>query len=50
LRDRVAGNQSQVRAQCGIVSAGGVCVYNITGGAVGYFTAYDVKRWRYKVK
>jgi hypothetical protein len=23
---------------------------NITGGAVGYFTAYDVKRWRYKVK
>jgi hypothetical protein len=23
---------------------------NIVGGAVGYFTGYDVQRWRYKVK
>jgi hypothetical protein len=23
---------------------------NITGGAVGYFATYDVKRWRYKVR
>lgn len=23
---------------------------NLTGGAVGYFTGYDIQRWRYKVK